>query len=163
MACEHVTMPGGGTAIVCGARPRKRCACGRPATLLCDWKVPGGTCHADLCSRCTTSPAPDKDLCRMHAQALAERQAHRALRQAVDYVIQARTDDTPTAEVLDYLQAAHGARRWTLALNLATVDGATYYLSLHGIAANSTIDEQALLVDWSINALAALKQMERAA
>lgn len=73
MACERVTMPGGATAIVCGRRRRKRCVCGRPATLLCDWKVLGGTCDTDLCSRCTTSPAPDKDLCPTHAKALAAR------------------------------------------------------------------------------------------
>lgn len=71
MACESVKLPDGGTAIVCGPRrPSKRCACGRPATLLCDWKVPGkrsGTCDAPICDRCATSPAPDKDLCPAHA------------------------------------------------------------------------------------------------
>jgi hypothetical protein len=78
MVCDRVTMPGGGTAIVCSSRRRKRCACGRPATLLCDWKVPGGTCDTDLCARCTTSPAPDKDLCSTHAKALAAHNAARA-------------------------------------------------------------------------------------
>jgi hypothetical protein len=163
MACEHVTMPGGSRAIVCGTRKRKRCACGRTATLLCDWKVPGGTCDADLCSECTMSPAPDKDLCSKHAQALTAWQTRQTLQKAVGYVLQARADDTPAADVLAHLQSVHGARRWSLALNLAQVDGASYYLSLYDIAGNSTIDEQALLVDWSINALAALKQMERAA
>jgi len=40
--------------------------------LLCDWKVPGrrsGTCDVPICSRCTASPAPDKDLCPDHAAA----------------------------------------------------------------------------------------------
>lgn len=47
----------------------KRCTCGsgRPATLLCDWKVEGGTCDARLCEACTHVPAPDKDLCPKHA------------------------------------------------------------------------------------------------
>lgn len=71
MVCRSVSTPGG-VAIVCGPRPRRakcRC-CGRPADLLCDWKVPGrksGTCDAPICDRCTTSPAPDKDLCPAHA------------------------------------------------------------------------------------------------
>lgn len=70
MTCERVTLPGGGTAIVCGTRKRKRCDCGRPATLACDWKVPSrksGTCDAPICAGCTTSPAPEKDLCPAHA------------------------------------------------------------------------------------------------
>ena len=73
MACEHVPLPGGGFAIVCG--PTKRCKCGRKATLLCDWKVPtkkSGTCDAGICDRCTTSSAPDKDLCPKHAREFEE-------------------------------------------------------------------------------------------
>ena len=74
MACHHVQIPGGGSAIVCGTRqPRQRCGCGKPATLLCDWKVPNTirksqTCDAPICVSCTTSPAPDKDLCPRHAR-----------------------------------------------------------------------------------------------
>ena len=71
MPCRVVAMPGGGNAIVCGPRQRApRCKCGsrRGANLLCDWKVgEGRTCDAPLCSACTTSPAPDKDLCPEHA------------------------------------------------------------------------------------------------
>jgi hypothetical protein len=70
MRCQGVAIPGGGTAIVCSGRGGKRCPCGRAATLECDWKVPtrkSGTCDAPICSSCTTSPAPDKDLCRKHA------------------------------------------------------------------------------------------------
>lgn len=73
MTCERVALPGGGAAIVCTKRT-KRCACGRPATLACDWKVAtrkSGTCDAPVCARCTTSPAPGKDLCRSHAVAFA--------------------------------------------------------------------------------------------
>ena len=71
MPCEHVTLPSGGFAIVCGTRPRRRCACGRLAPLLCDWKAPTktGTCDDPICARCATSPAPDKDLCPKHATA----------------------------------------------------------------------------------------------
>lgn len=79
MPCHTVATPGG-AAIVCGVRGRQRCACGRPATLLCDWKVPtkkSGTCDAPICSRCATSPAQDKDLCEKHATAYAEWRARR--------------------------------------------------------------------------------------
>lgn len=73
MTCEFVSLPGGGVAIVCGTRTRRKCrGCGRPATLECDWKVPGrksGTCDAPICARCATSPAPGKDLCPDHAEA----------------------------------------------------------------------------------------------
>ncbi len=73
MPCTHVTLPGGGTAIVCGIRRRQRCACGRPATLICDWKTTSrsGTCDAPVCVRCATSPAEGKDLCATHAKAFA--------------------------------------------------------------------------------------------
>lgn len=71
MACKSVPLPGGGTAIVCGTRPRRqKCRCGRASTLLCDWKVKdrrSGTCDAPLCSHCSHNPAPDKDLCPEHA------------------------------------------------------------------------------------------------
>jgi hypothetical protein len=77
VTCEHVRLPGGGTAIVCGPRrSHDRCRCGRIATLACDWKMPKGTtvrktgtCDKPLCERCTVSPAPDKDLCPTHAEA----------------------------------------------------------------------------------------------
>lgn len=72
MVCNRVKLPDGGFAIVCGPRQRpKSCACGsgRPADRLCDWKVDGGTCDAPICEACTSSPAPDKDLCPAHAAA----------------------------------------------------------------------------------------------
>ncbi|QCI92284.1 hypothetical protein [Novosphingobium sp. EMRT-2] len=71
MACEVVELPGGRRAIVCGPRqPRRKCQCGNPATLECDWKVPArrsGTCDKPLCPTCTHVPAPGKDLCPAHA------------------------------------------------------------------------------------------------
>lgn len=72
MTCQHVPLPTGGHAIVCG--PTKRCSCGAGATLECDWKVPArksGTCDKGICHRCTTSPAPGKDLCPNHAREFA--------------------------------------------------------------------------------------------
>lgn len=73
MPCQTVRLPGGQAAIACGPRGKaKRCACGRRADLLCDWKVPArksGTCDRPICDRCSTSPAPDKDLCPEHAEA----------------------------------------------------------------------------------------------
>ena len=79
MACERVTLPGGITAIVCGTRKRQRCSgCGRPASLLCDWKVGEGTCDQPICARCTTSPARDKDLCPSHAAAFERWKASKA-------------------------------------------------------------------------------------
>lgn len=80
MICDRISLPDGSSAIVCSAGRRKRCSCGRPATLLCDWKVPtrrSGTCDADLCASCTTSPAPDKDLCPEHAEAFRQWQAEK--------------------------------------------------------------------------------------
>ncbi len=74
MTCERIVLPNGTAAIVYGARRSiGRCGCGRPGTLLCDWKVPNRirkspTCDAPICARCTTSPAPDKDLCPRHAR-----------------------------------------------------------------------------------------------
>jgi hypothetical protein len=78
MACEHFAHPGG-VGIVCGVR-RRKCPCGRRATLECDWKVPSrksGTCDAPICDRCTTVPAPEKDLCVKHAAEWAARKVAR--------------------------------------------------------------------------------------
>ena len=62
-------------------RSASRCACGAVADLRCDWKVPGkksGTCDRWICERCTTAPAPVKDLCPEHAEAWRAWQARRA-------------------------------------------------------------------------------------
>ena len=86
MTCEHVQLPGGGSAIVCTSGRRLKCVgCGKPARLLCDWKTPGvrnGTCDAPVCERCSTKPAPDKDLCPAHAEAYERWSAERAGREA---------------------------------------------------------------------------------
>lgn len=76
MPCQHVRLPSGGGAIVCTSARSQRCACGARGTRLCDWKVPArrsGTCDTPLCARCTSAPAPDKDLCRNHAAEWAAR------------------------------------------------------------------------------------------
>lgn len=88
MTCQVVSVPGAGTAIVCGTRARKRCIqCDRVGTLLCDWKMPSrksGTCDAPICHRCSTSPSMhgrtdfDKDLCPRHAREFEAWKAKRA-------------------------------------------------------------------------------------
>lgn len=68
MTCTPFQLPDGTRGIVCG--PTKRCRCGKPAPLACDWKVPtkkSGTCDAPICASSTTSPEPGKDLCTAHA------------------------------------------------------------------------------------------------
>lgn len=81
MACSVVTI-GGTAAIVCGPRrPRRRCACGHTATLLCDWKVPGKrkrTCSRPMCAGCAANVAPGKDLCPDHQKAYEAWKAARA-------------------------------------------------------------------------------------
>lgn len=77
MVCETVSLPGGEIVIACSRQRgrRRRCKCGRPATLLCDWKMPrrkSGTCDAPLCAGCSTAPAPGKDLCPAHAKAFRD-------------------------------------------------------------------------------------------
>ncbi len=61
-------------AIVCtGRRRQPKCSSCKlkPGIFLCDWKTPGwkdGTCSKPICGDCTTKPAPDKDLCPVHAK-----------------------------------------------------------------------------------------------
>jgi len=96
MKCEHVKLPGGGTAIVCssggrGYRERAhRCACGAIAGLQCDWKIPpprgrppltkgvvrsaGGfqTCDEWICGACAQEVGPNKHLCPEHQRTYKE-------------------------------------------------------------------------------------------
>lgn len=70
MKCTHLNLGDGMQAIVCGGRRVHTCACGRPSTKLCDWKIGRGrTCDKRLCDECAYSPAPEKDLCPTHAEA----------------------------------------------------------------------------------------------
>lgn len=70
MICETVNL-NGVSAIVCGrGRRRKRCGCGAPADLLCDWKIGGGkTCDRAICKTHAQEVATDKHLCREHQEA----------------------------------------------------------------------------------------------
>lgn len=84
MACELVTLPGGGSGIVCGrrgSRPSSCSVCGRPAERLCDFIVSRKgarrrkRCSVGLCSEHTSEPAPGKDLCPEHAAEWARMKA----------------------------------------------------------------------------------------
>ncbi len=82
--CESVSLPGGGSAIVCTGGRVKRCKCGRRSTRLCDWKVASkrsGTCDAPLCANCSTMPADDKDLCAEHAREFQTWKSERSVSQ----------------------------------------------------------------------------------
>lgn len=75
-----------GNAIICTTT--RRCACGAPAKLLCDWKLkptPGakshrGTCNAPVCDACTLKPAEGKDLCRKHQVHFRQWQARQRIK-----------------------------------------------------------------------------------
>ncbi len=85
MTCEHVKLPGGGTAIVCGRFPRRRrcCACHLVGGFQCDWKVSKTkTCDRYICPEHAQEVAQDKHLCPEHQQAYREWQARRNARGA---------------------------------------------------------------------------------
>lgn len=82
MTCRHIKLPDGVEGIACGPRERRqRCRngwhpnhphtqCGRWATKLCDFALPGGkTCDMPLCDICAVHVGRDRDLCPEHAQA----------------------------------------------------------------------------------------------
>jgi hypothetical protein len=75
MACVHLTLPNGATAIVCGVRrQRRRCSMCRQrwAAVECDW------CDKPLCVECATHLTPDIDGCGEHVYEVREREAIRA-------------------------------------------------------------------------------------
>jgi len=73
MNCELVQLPSGGEAIICGQRSKpKKCACGKPATRLCDGPRMkrnrlGDTCDRPLCDEHAVRVDADHDLCPKHA------------------------------------------------------------------------------------------------
>lgn len=71
MTCETVKI-GNAVAIVCsrGRRSRKRCACGRPATKLCDHRDVGRrkTCDEPLCDQHAVRIGANIDFCPLHAR-----------------------------------------------------------------------------------------------
>jgi hypothetical protein len=68
--CEKIKLATGDSLLVCGLRTfRKFCACGRHATLLCDWKVSThktGTCDRPICAHHGKQVSPGKHLCPLH-------------------------------------------------------------------------------------------------
>lgn len=46
---------------------RRRCACGSPATRLCDGREGGRPCDRPLCGACAIRVGPNRDLCGVHA------------------------------------------------------------------------------------------------
>lgn len=84
MTCTHTRLPDGTAAIVCSGPRTKFCSCGKPADLLCDWKVPtraSGTCDKPICRHCAARPARGKDICPAHTPALREWQRAQAARE----------------------------------------------------------------------------------
>lgn len=66
----------GGTAIVCGREPYRKCStpnCRRHATIQCDFAVTRGgkpaTCDRYCCRTCAKNVGPDRDYCPAHARA----------------------------------------------------------------------------------------------
>lgn len=76
--CERIQMPGGGVAIICGVRRRRRPACvhcGQPSAFECDGppRTPRHqTCDNALCRRCRIHVPPNKDFCQHHRVAAAD-------------------------------------------------------------------------------------------
>jgi hypothetical protein len=74
VACNHIDLPGGGFAIVCGRGSRQRLCthCGKPSDKLCDYPLRGAkegqTCSRPVCQKCATHVEPDTDFCRTHAE-----------------------------------------------------------------------------------------------
>ncbi len=70
-------LPGGGAAIVCGGRGRRKlCSACRKneSTKECDYPAPGvghntGTCDKALCAGCAVSVGPNLDHCPSHPKA----------------------------------------------------------------------------------------------
>ena len=71
MPCQHVKIPGGGYAIICGRgkRPIICSVCHRIGSKLCDWPVGNGkTCDRPLCDACAVSGGKEIDFCPSHQQ-----------------------------------------------------------------------------------------------
>jgi hypothetical protein len=70
--CDRVAFPGGGVAIICGARHRRRppCVhCGATSEFACDGPTTSEkrvTCDRPLCRRCRIHVPPDQDFCKDH-------------------------------------------------------------------------------------------------
>lgn len=78
MPCKTIVMGDGVTVIACSrGQSRKRCKCGRPADLLCDFPLSGAksgkTCDMPICRSCATRVGPNRDYCPAHARMTAEK------------------------------------------------------------------------------------------
>lgn len=83
MTCEFVKLPGGGSAIICGRKSKtQKCACGKPATRLCDHPSikRSGTCDRPLCDTCAVRIGPDTDYCPDHYASAKAPQIEQQLR-----------------------------------------------------------------------------------
>ena len=76
---KRIELPGGGTAIVCGRSPYRRCStpgCRANATIQCDYPVErrgkAGTCDRWTCRQHATNVGPDRDYCLPHARAVTD-------------------------------------------------------------------------------------------
>jgi hypothetical protein len=70
MGCNRFTN-GDTTVIVCSrGTSKRRCQCGRVATILCDFPLSGAregkTCDKPCCHACSVSRGKDHDYCRAH-------------------------------------------------------------------------------------------------
>lgn len=79
MAGRVISLPGGGTAIVCGPRSRRRAPCSYPGcsaehTRLCDFAVRRGlqraTCDKKLCDLHAAHVGANRDYCLCHPRNL---------------------------------------------------------------------------------------------
>ena len=72
MTCEWIRLPGGGDAIVCRPRPkRRRCChvrgCTASGSYQCDFPTgKGKTCDRYLCATHRVPQGPGRDFCRDH-------------------------------------------------------------------------------------------------
>ena len=65
MGCDPFQTADGARGFICtrGRKPRKKCACGKVATLLCDAPRLIGTCDAHICARCAVIVGEDLHHC----------------------------------------------------------------------------------------------------
>lgn len=77
MICHDMDLGNGVRAIVCTRGSRKKCACGGPASKLCDFPLSGEkagkTCDTAMCDRCAVNVGPDRDYCQPHFRYVQQR------------------------------------------------------------------------------------------
>ena len=83
--------------------------------------------------------------------------APEGLQSALKLVLDARLADRPAVEVLGDLKDSYGAMTWTKT-SLWSSEPDYWYIRACDVGASTDIDEQALLAEWSINAVARLRK-----